>query len=98
MCANPLALATALLAQGTPPGTAVAAPRIAGAAVVVDGRLDEPVWARAAALRDFSQYLPNDDRPAEDSTVVLVWYSPNAIYFGIRAYQDSAGVRATLAD
>ncbi|HKE89227.1 MAG TPA: DUF5916 domain-containing protein [Gemmatimonadales bacterium] len=98
MYANPLALATALLAQETPTGTAVAVPRITGAAVVVDGRLDEPVWARAAALRDFSQYLPNDDRPAEDSTVVLVWYSPNAIYFGIRAYQDSAGVRATLAD
>jgi len=37
-------------------------------------------------------------RPAEDSTTVLVWYSPTAIYFGIRAYQDSASVRATLAD
>jgi hypothetical protein len=66
--------------------------------VVVDGRLDEPVWAQAAALRGFSQYLPNDNRPADDSTTVLMWYSPTAIYFGIRAYQDSAGVRATLAD
>ena len=64
----------------------------------MDGRLDEPVWGRAAALRDFSQYLPNDNRPADDSTTVLVWYSPTAIYFGIRAYQDSASVRATLAD
>jgi len=39
-----------------------------------------------------------DNRPAEDSTQVLVWYSPTAIHFGIRAWQDSAGVRATLAD
>jgi Domain of unknown function (DUF5916) len=96
--ANSLALTAVALAQGTPPGTAVAVPRIADASVTVDGRLDEPVWARAAVLRDFSQYLPNDNRPAEDSTVVLVWYAPDAIYFGVRAYQDSTSVRATLAD
>jgi hypothetical protein len=83
---------------GTPPSTAVAVPRIADAAVTIDGRLDEAVWGRAAVLRDFSQYLPNDNRPADDSTTVLVWYSPTALYFGIRAYQDSASVRATLAN
>ncbi|HEV2750002.1 MAG TPA: DUF5916 domain-containing protein [Gemmatimonadales bacterium] len=94
-------LAVIALAQGTPPGTAIAVPRIAdagAAAVTIDGRLDEPVWAGAAVLRDFSQYVPNDNRPADDSTTVLVWYAPDAIYFGIRAYQDSASVRATLAD
>src|SRR4029077_3692732 len=99
--ANQLALtATIALAHGagTPPGIAVAVPRITDAAVTIDGRLDEPVWGRAAPLREFSQYVPNDDRPAEDSTTVLVWYSPTAIYFGIRAYQDSASVRATQAD
>jgi hypothetical protein len=90
-----------LLAQGMvdtvgPPAVPVS--RIADAQVTVDGRLDEPVWGRAAMLRGFSQYLPNDNRPADDSTTVLVFYSPTAIYFGIRAYQDSGGVRATLAD
>ncbi len=85
-------------AGATAAGASVALPRIADATVAVDGRLDEPVWSRAAVLRDFSQYLPNDNRPADDSTTVLVWYSPTAIYFGIRAYQDSASVRATLAD
>lgn len=65
---------------------------------MIDGRLDEPAWAQAAVLRGFSQYLPNDNRPADDSTTVLVWYSSTAIYFGIRAYQDSSSVRATLAD
>ena len=80
------------------PVTALALTRVADAHIVVDGRLDEPVWGQAAVLRDFSQYLPNDNRPADDSTTVLVWYSPTAIYFGIRAYQDSGSVRATLAD
>src|SRR5213083_1612253 len=65
----------------------------------VDGMLDEPVWRRAARLVGFSQYRPVDGRPAEDSTEVLVWYAPDAIYFGVRAFEShGAVVRATLAD
>jgi hypothetical protein len=65
----------------------------------IDGVLDEPVWSRAATLTGFSQYRPVDGRPAEDSTAVLVWYAPDAIYFGIRAFEPHGGVvRATLAD
>src|SRR5204863_9463366 len=52
----------------------------------IDGVLDEPVWRRSARLTGFSQYRPVDGRPAEDSTEVLVWYAPDAIYFGIRAF------------
>jgi len=92
----PLCLA-AVPADSTP-ARSVAVPRLADAEVVVDGRLDEPVWARAAVLRGFTQYLPVDGLPADDSTTVLVWYGPAAIYFGIRAWQDSAAVRATVAD
>jgi hypothetical protein len=69
------------------------------AIVTIDGVLDEAVWSRAARLIGFSQYRPVDSRPAEDSTEVLVWYAPDAIYFGIRAYEAHGGVvRATLAD
>src|SRR5213596_3466327 len=65
----------------------------------IDGVLDEPVWRRSARLTGFSQYRPVDGRPAEDSTEVLVWYAPDAIYFGIRAYEPHGNVvRATLAD
>jgi hypothetical protein len=77
---------------------AVAIPRLQLEATV-DGVLDEPVWRRAARLVDFSQYRPVDGRPAEDSTEVLVWYSPDAIWFGIRAFEPHGNVvRATLAD
>src|SRR2546425_2760850 len=69
------------------------------AQVKIDGVLDEPVWNRAAMLPGFSQYRPVDGRPAEDSTAVLVWYAPDAIYFGIRAFERHGHVvRATLAD
>src|SRR6266704_3588930 len=77
---------------------AVAIPRIE-ASVTVDGVLDEPVWLSAARLVGFSQYRPVDGRPATDSTQVLVWYAPDAVYFGIRAYEAHGNVvRATLAD
>ncbi|MFI5234231.1 MAG: DUF5916 domain-containing protein [Gemmatimonadales bacterium] len=68
------------------------------AEAVIDGQLDEPVWAQAAVLSGFSQYSPTDGIPANDSTQVLVWYSPTAIYFGVRAYERHGQVHATLAN
>jgi hypothetical protein len=65
---------------------------------IIDGKLDDAPWAQAAVLSGFSQYAPSDGVPAEDSTEVLVWYSPSAIYFGIRAFEPHGGVHATLAD
>jgi uncharacterized protein DUF5916 len=72
-------------------------PRIEADATI-DGRLDEPAWQNAAVLTGFSRYAPNDGVPADDSTHVLVWYSPTAIHFGIRAFAEPGTVHATLAD
>ena len=72
-------------------------PRV-DAAVTVDGKLDEPVWAQAALLTGFSQFSPQDGLPAADSTEVLVWYSPTALLVGIRAYESHGPPHATLAD
>jgi uncharacterized protein DUF5916 len=72
-------------------------PRIE-AEVKVDGALDEPVWAQAAQLTHFSQYAPADGRPAEQDTEVLVWYSPTALYLGVRAHARPGSVRATHAN
>lgn len=76
--------------------TQVAIPRLEEA-VDVDGMLDEPVWSRASRLSGFSQYTPVDGRAAEHHTEVLVWYSPTAIHFGIRAHAEPGSIRATLA-
>jgi hypothetical protein len=78
---------------------AVSVPRIEAEQIDVDGRLDEPVWARAARLGGFRQYRPVDGRPAEERTEVLLWYSPRALHVGIVAYaRDPSTIRATLAD
>ncbi len=72
-------------------------PRLA-ADIPVDGTLAAPVWQQAARLTGFSEYFPIDGRAASDSTEVLVWYSPSAIYFGIRAFEAHGPVHATLAN
>ena len=78
--------------------THVDVPRIDTVATI-DGNLDEPVWRRAARLTDFSQYQPVDGRPSAEPTEVLVWYAPDAIYFGIRAREIHGNVvRATHAN
>ncbi|HEX7048575.1 MAG TPA: DUF5916 domain-containing protein [Longimicrobiales bacterium] len=76
----------------------VTIPRVE-AEITIDGRLDEPVWSRAAVLTEFWQYEPVDGRPAAERTDVLVWYAPDAIHFGIRAYdRQPDAIRATVAD
>ncbi len=66
--------------------------------ITVDGEPSESVWGEAALLTGFSQFSPVDGVAATDSTEVMVWYSPNAIYFGVKAYEAHGGVHATLAD
>ena len=72
-------------------------PRLSATAQI-DGTLDEPAWRAAALLTGFSVYQPVDHQPSPDSTDVLVWYSADAIYFGIRAFEPHAPVSASLAD
>ena len=66
--------------------------------IEVDGNLSEAVWEQAAVLSGFSRYAPVDGEPADHATEVLVWYSPTAMHFGIRASAPAGSVRATLAD
>ena len=94
-------LALAAFLQDTTPARmkeSVTIPRIEATAVV-DGRLEDSVWQQAAVLSGFHQWMPVDGRPAEERTVVRVWYAPDAIWFGITAYDRQPGtVRATVAD
>src|SRR5258705_12677822 len=66
---------------------AVRPPKLDEVGLRMDATLDEPQWKQAATLTGFSQFAPRDGIPAEDSTEVLVWYSPTAIHFGIRAFE-----------
>ena len=87
----------ALVYSGFARQIAVRPPRIERD-IEVNGSLADSAWSQAAVLTGFSQFQPLDGIPADDSTEVLVWYSPHAIYFGIRAYEAHGAVHATLAD
>ena len=92
-----LSLLALVTGPGTPPPAAqIHVPRV-DAVITVDGQLDEPAWHQAARLDGFSRYQPSEGA-ATDSTVVLVWYSATAIYFGVRAYESHGAPNATLAD
>lgn len=84
-------------AGGRAGGTRVAVPRL-DVSIVVDGLLDEPAWQQAARLGDFSSYAPVDGQAAEYATEVLVFYSPTAIHFGVRAQAPPGTVRASLTN
>src|SRR5438067_10748717 len=90
------ASATGPVYSGAERNVRVEVPRIE-ATVEVDGHLSEPPWQEAARLTSFSQYAPDDGGAASDETEILVWYSPTAIYFGIRATAPPGAIRATLA-
>jgi len=95
VAAAPSATPVVVEGKGSPTFTA---PRI-DEPIVIDGRLDEPAWARAARLSGFSEYRPVDSQPASDRTEVLVFYAPSALYFGIIVHDSVPGsVRATNSD
>ena len=83
--------------SGRAGNTAVRPPRLDGSKVVIDGNLDEPQWKEAALLTGFSQFTPVDGLAAGDSTEVLIWYSATALHIGVRAFDASGAVNATLA-
>jgi len=64
----------------------VAPPKLVDAGISVDGALDEAAWGEAAILAGFSQYMPVEGIEASQQTEVRVFYTEEAIYFGIRAY------------
>lgn len=64
---------------------------------VVDGKLDEEVWKRAAVLKDFYQIDPGDNIAPLKQTEVLLGYDSKFLYIAFRAFDDSDKVRATVA-
>jgi len=71
-----------------PPVPRVTAVRTAGAIVVVDGRLDEESWQKAAPAADFRQRDPDEGKPATERTEVRLLYDDDAIYVGARMFDS----------
>lgn len=92
-----LLLSAAAAAQNPPPGAA--APRLralrVSETIKIDGRLDEPAWARAETATDFRQEEPNEGQPATERTEVRILFDDRNLYIGIRAFDsDAAHIQA----
>src|SRR5262245_59693384 len=63
----------------------------------IDGKLDDPAWREAAALRDFYQTQPGDNTVPSHPTTIKIGYDKERLYLGIYAVDDPKKVRATMA-
>src|SRR4029453_5975203 len=78
------------LASG--PATAFVRPRVrpvrndASEAPTIDADLNDPAWAKAAIIDNFTQRSPNPYEPATERTVVRIMYHENNLYFAFYNY------------
>ena len=63
---------------------------------VIDGKLDDDIWKRAAVLSNFYQTRPGDNIAPSQPTDVLVGYDAKFLYVAFRAKDEPGKVRATV--
>ena len=87
-------LAVALLLAAIPasssdgPNEIVAVAIENGAAIVLDGELNDAAWQRAEPVTTFVQRDPDEGAPATFRTEARVLYDGSAIYIGVRAFDS----------
>ena len=55
---------------------------------VIDGRMDDAVWARAAVIDDFHQSQPIEGAEPTERTVIYLLYDDDALYIGGRFWDS----------
>jgi hypothetical protein len=82
-------------AQSGDPVPHLAAERLrAEERVVLDGVLDEPVWARAVPATEFRQQEPIEGGPPSEPTEVRVAFDANNLYIGAHLFDsDPSGIK-----
>jgi hypothetical protein len=64
---------------------------------VIDGKLDEAVWKKAAVFKDFYQFNPGDNIAPSEPTEVFIGYDSKFLYLGFHCYDDPSKIRASVA-
>jgi hypothetical protein len=55
---------------------------------VIDGKLDDPVWEKAAWATNFTQREPNDGAAPHQPTAFKIMYDERNLYVSVRAYDN----------
>lgn len=64
---------------------------------VIDGKLDDEVWTRAAVLKDFYQIDPGDNIAPSKPTQVYLGYDAKFLYIAFSAEDEQDKIRSTVA-
>jgi hypothetical protein len=75
----------ALFGASEPPLPSVAA-LLTSESIHIDGKLDEPVWARTAPIGPLVQRVPHEREPPTEETEVRVLYDQDNLYLGIACH------------
>jgi hypothetical protein len=59
--------------------------------LIVDGKLDEPLWKRAKAISGFKQHFPEDNVSANQNTMVWMVYDDKNLYFAAKCFDKVEG-------
>ena len=90
-----LLLALPLLGEGAP-----ARPRLkpfkTATPPILDGRLDEAVWAQAASVTDFETFIPDFGRKQAEKTTAYMAYDAQNLYFAFRCLDRPDLIKAAL--
>ena len=65
-----------------------------GADIRLDGRLDDPAWASATPISDFTQQEPTEGGTPSRRTEVSVVYDADNLYIGAMIFDDPEGILA----
>jgi uncharacterized protein DUF5916/cellulose/xylan binding protein with CBM9 domain len=76
-----------------PAPMAVAAHR--SSPIVLDAKLDEAAWQAATPITNFTQFDPDEGKPASQRTEVRFLYDDDALYVGAKMY-DTDGARGVM--
>ena len=77
---------------------AIRAARRSGAAIRIDGKIDEAAWSSAIPATNFRQSDPNEGEPGSERTEARVLVDDDALYVAMRLFDsDPRGIRAELA-
>src|SRR5262249_14111414 len=88
--ASPAGTAATNFGHTVPAPTAIAAPR--SSAILLDAKLDEAAWKNATPITNFTQFDPEEGKPASQRTEVRFLYDEDALYIGAKMY-DSEGAK-----
>jgi Domain of unknown function (DUF5916)/Carbohydrate family 9 binding domain-like len=64
---------------------------------VIDGKLDDAVWKKAALFNNFYQIDPGDNTAPTLPTETFIGYDSKFLYIAFHCYDDPSKVRATVA-